>query len=85
VTRERIKEWKTWFLTEKVCADPEIDAEKRSGGPRFQVFDRAQAGPESENRKRFAALDTGGGHDVKLRGIASLDRFLAQPKWEMSA
>lgn len=34
--------------------------------------------------KNFPALHTGSGHDVKLRVIASPDRFLAQPKWEMS-
>jgi hypothetical protein len=33
VTWEQIKAWKTGFLREKDCADPEIDAEKRSGEP----------------------------------------------------
>ncbi len=31
MTREQVKERKTWFLTEQVCAEPEIDAGKRSG------------------------------------------------------
>lgn len=33
VTWEQIKAWKTGFLSEKVCADSKIDAEKRSGEP----------------------------------------------------
>ena len=33
MTWEQIKAWKTGFLREEVCADPEIDAEKRSGEP----------------------------------------------------
>jgi len=42
--------------------------------------------PTSDGRKKEKShhlLDTGA-RDVKMLAIASLDRFLAQPKWEMS-
>jgi hypothetical protein len=51
--------------------------------------DGPQQGPSGtavgKRRESRRGLDTGSARDVELRGIASLDRFLAQPKWEMSA
>jgi hypothetical protein len=40
VTLEQIQTWKARFLKAKVCADPEIDAEKHSGGPRSNLAAR---------------------------------------------
>ena len=35
--------------------------------------------------KIHSALDAGGGRDVKMASVSSLDRVQAQAKWEMSA
>ena len=35
--------------------------------------------------KNYHALDTGRGRDVKIGNDLGLERFEAQPKWEMSA
>ena len=34
--------------------------------------------------KIHSALDAGGGRDVKMASVSSLDRVQAQAKWEMS-
>jgi len=50
---------------EKDCAEPEIDAGKRSNWPLDLAFGRARAGRESENRPKFAVCSTRGGAMLK--------------------
>lgn len=66
---------------EKVCAEPAIDAGKRSGWLPGLDFGRVWS---RKSGKKFRKLDTGGGRDVKMGTNPSLARFQAQPIWEMS-
>ena len=81
MTRERIKEENTRFPMGKVCAEPEIDAGKRSGWHPGLVFSQVR----SRKIGQKLPLDCQRGRrEVKKGSIASLERLTAQPKWEMS-
>ena len=75
MTRERNKEWKTKYPAERVCAEPAFAAEKQLDGDRFAV---SSSGQKKKWRKIW-----GGGRDVKMARDLGLERFHAQPKWEI--
>ena len=75
------KWWKTGFLIETVCAEHTLAAGKRSDWHRSRI---ARAGRRERCRKIHTHEARGGGV-VIIANVASLDRFQAQPIWEIPA
>ena len=67
---------------EKVCAEPAIDAGKRSGWLPGLDFGRVRS---RKTGKKLPHARHRGGRDVKMGTNPSLERSQAQPIWEMSA
>jgi hypothetical protein len=84
VTVEQIKERTTRPVTEKVCAEPALDAGKRSGGPRSQLTEPLEPDGPWKNLNKSAFDCRGRPQLVKMGGIPSLERFQAQSIWEIS-
>ena len=66
---------------EKVCAEPEIDAGKRSGWLPNLDFGRVRS---RKTGKKLPHDRHWGGREVKMGTNPSLERFQGQPIWEMS-
>jgi hypothetical protein len=68
------------FPAERVCAESALAAEKQLEGDRFAV---SSIGWATKMEKNYLSLDNWGGLDVRIGSDSGLERFQAQPKWQI--